>query len=75
MVELHWTPEQIGQLTIPQLICLTNEKPPARQQQLEEHEQMPRANPVTGRVEKADVERWGKVMAEHQAKLDEAWRL
>jgi hypothetical protein len=28
MNELHWPPEVLGRLTIAQLICLTNPKPP-----------------------------------------------
>ena len=28
MTELHWTPEQIGKLTLPHLIILTHKEPP-----------------------------------------------
>jgi hypothetical protein len=30
MNELQWTPQQLGALTLAQLVCLTQEKPPPR---------------------------------------------
>jgi hypothetical protein len=28
MAELHWTPAELGSLTLPQLTCLASKKPP-----------------------------------------------
>lgn len=32
MTELQWTPDQIGRLTIHQMLCLLSEKPPGSKQ-------------------------------------------
>ena len=38
MTELHWPPETIGRLTIPQMICILSDRPPGRQPDLPKSE-------------------------------------
>ena len=30
MTELHWTPDQVGRMTLVQLLCLGQERPPGQ---------------------------------------------
>ena len=60
MTELQWTPKQIGQLTLPQLVCLTHKEPPKSGNA---------GAPIT------DMKAFLKAQAEAEAAKAEAWSL
>lgn len=61
MTELHWTPEQLGKLTLPQLVCLVKKEPPS--------------GSAMGPNDAADPLEYLKKLAEAEAEAEKAWRL